>query len=58
MTNEALFLIMGVIGGLLVFIIIAYLLVRKVSEKSDVKNIRRLQAGTKEKNFSSDVIYQ
>ena len=58
MTNQALFLIMGIIGGLLVVIIIVYLLLRKVSEKSDVKNIRRLQQGTKEKNFSADVIYQ
>ena len=49
---------MGLTGGLFVVIIIAYFLLRKVLEKSDVKNIRKLQAGTKEKTFSADVIYQ
>ena len=58
MSNQTLFYIMGISGGLFVFIIIAYLIIRKTLNKSDIKHIRQLKEGTEEKKFTSDVLYQ
>lgn len=58
MSNETLFLIMGISGGLFVFTIIAYLIMRKILNKSDIKHIKQLKEGTKEKRYTSDVLYQ
>ncbi len=58
MSNQTLFLIMGISGGLFVFTIIAYLIMKKILNKSDIKHIKQLKEGTKEKKYTSDVIYQ
>ena len=58
MSNQTLFLIMGISGGIFVFILIAYLIIRKTLNKSDVANIRQLKEGTKENKYTSDVMYQ
>ena len=58
MSNQILFYIMGISGGLLVITIIAYFIMQKMLNKSDVKRIRNLRAGTKEKKYTSDILYQ
>ena len=57
MSNQTLFYIMGISGGLFVFIIIAYLIMQKLLNKSDIKRIRQLRQGT-EKKFTTDILYQ
>ena len=58
MSNQTLFYIMGISGGLFVFIIIAYLIIRKALNKTDLQHVKQLRAGTEEKSFTSDVLYQ
>ncbi len=58
MSNETIYLIMGIAGGAFLFIILAYYLIRKRMQKSDYKQIQKLQRGTKQKTFSMEVIYQ
>ena len=58
MSNQTLYLIMGIAGGLFAFIAIAYFIMRQTLNKSDVKHIRQLKEGTKEKKYSTDVLYQ
>ena len=58
MSNQTLFLIMGISGGLFIFTIIAYLIMRQILNKSDIKHIKQLKEGTKEKKYTSDVLYQ
>ena len=58
MSNQTLFLIMGISGGLFVFTIIAYLIMKKTLNKSDIKHIKQLKEGTQEKRYTSDVIFQ
>ena len=52
MSNQILYYIMGIIGGLFALIVIAYLVIRSKTNKGDMKKIRQLREGT------SDVIYQ
>lgn len=58
MSNQTLFLIMGITGGLFIFTIIAYLIMNKLLNKTDAKRIKQLREGTQEKKYTSDVIYQ
>ena len=58
MSNQTLFYIMGISGGLFVITIIAYLIMRKFLNKSDAQRIKQLKEGTKEKKYTSDVLYQ
>lgn len=58
MSNQTLFYIMGISGGLFVFVIIAYFIMQKMLNKSEFKRIRQLREGTKEKKFTSDILYQ
>lgn len=58
MSNQILYYIMGIIGGLFTLIVIAYLVIRSKTNKGDMKKIRQLREGTKQNKFSSDVIYQ
>ena len=54
-------LIMYIIGGALiafVFIIIAYVILSKKMQKSEYKRIQKLQQGTKESKFSTEILYQ
>ena len=45
-------------GGLFVFLIIAYVILSKKMQKSEYKRIQKLQQGTKEKSFSTEILYQ
>ena len=58
MSNETIYLIMGIAGGAFVLIILAYYIIRKKMQKSEYKQIQKLQRGTKQKSFSMEVIYQ
>ena len=58
MSNEILYIIIGVAGGAFALILIALLVIRNKMNKGHMKRIKELRAGTQEKNFSSDVIYQ
>ena len=58
MSNQIIFIIMGIAGGFFVIIVLLYLLMRKKMQKSDYKRIRDLRKGTKASNFSMEVLYQ
>jgi len=49
---------MGITLGLLAIIVVAYLMLRKKMQNSDVKRINSLINDTKEKKYSMDVFYQ
>ena len=54
-------LIMYIMGGALiafVFIIIAYVILSKKMQKSEYKRIQKLQQGTKESKFSTEILFQ
>jgi len=57
-SNQIIFYIMGGAAGLLVIMIIAYFILAKRMQKSEYRQIKRLQQGTKEKSFSSEVLFQ
>ena len=57
MSNQTLFYIMGISAGLFLFVLIAYFIMQKMLNKSDIKKIRQLRQGT-EKKFTSDILYQ
>ena len=58
MSNQMLFYIMGISGGLFVFILVAYFIMQKMLDKTDIKKIKKLREGTQEKKFTSDILYQ
>ena len=58
MSNDIIFIIMGVTGGLFLLIILAYYIISKKMNKSDYKKIQKLQQGTRASNFSSEILYQ
>ncbi len=58
MSNQILVYIAGGSVGLFVLIIIAYVILSKAMNKSDYKRIQKLQQGTKEDNFSLEILYQ
>ena len=58
MSNDAIFMLMGVVLGIFAVVVIAFLFIRKRMQSSDVARIERLRKGTQEKTFSSDVMYQ
>ena len=58
MSNQLIYIIMGVTVGAFLLILIAYLIIRKKMQKSEYKEIQKLQRGTKQKNFSMEVLYQ
>ena len=49
---------MGIAAALLLTLIIAYMIIRKRSHGSEYKKIQKLQQGTKEKRFSSEILFQ
>jgi len=57
MSNQTLFYIMGITVGLFVLIVVAYLILQKMLDKTDRKRIKELREGT-EKKFTSDILYQ
>jgi len=56
-SNMLLYLIGGV-GVLFAIIVITYFMLRKKMDSSGMREIQQLRSGTKEKRFSSEVIYQ
>ena len=58
MSNETVFMLMGIIIAIFAIVVIAYLIIRKKMQSSDVARIERLRKGTREKGFSSEVMYQ
>lgn len=58
MSNQTLFYIMGISGGLFILTIIGYIVINKVLNKSDAKRIKQLREGTQTNQYSSDVLYQ
>ncbi len=58
MSNQIFYYIMGLSGGLFALIVVAYFLLRAQLNKGDMKRIRELRAGTKEKKYSKDVTKQ
>ena len=58
MSNQTIFIIMGVAGGILVLITILYVILNKKMQKSEYKRIQKLQQGTKESNFSTEILFQ
>ena len=56
--NNTLLYFMGIATGLLMIIIVAYIILRKQMNKGEMKRIRALREGTKEKSFSLEVILQ
>ena len=49
---------MGLAAGLFVLIILAYYIISKKMQKSEYKAIQKLQQGTKQKQFSLEILYQ
>ena len=58
MSNQTIYIIMGVTVALFVLIVIAYYILSKKMQKSEYKAIQKLQSGTKEKKFSMEILYQ
>ena len=58
MESNILYIIMGITLGLLAIIVVAYLMLRKKMQNSDVKRINSLINDTKEKRYSIEVYYQ
>lgn len=57
-SNETIYIIMGVSVALIVVIGIAYYILTKKMQKSEYKKIQKLQKGTKTSNFSAEILYQ
>ena len=58
MSNQVVFIIMGISVALLIVIGIAYYIMNKKMQRSEYKKIQKLQSGTKASAFSSDIMYQ
>lgn len=58
MSNQIIYYMLGITGGLLALIVVAYVLIKPRMSKADMKKIRQLREGTKQNKYSMDVIYQ
>ena len=58
MSNQVLFYIMGITGGIFALLVVVFLIIKARSNKGDMKKIRQLKEGTRQNRYSSDVIYQ
>ena len=58
MSNQVIFIIMGVSVALMAIIGIAYYIMSKKMQKSEYKKIQKLQKGTKANAFSTEIMYQ
>ena len=58
MSNQMIFYIMGGTAAAFVVIIVLYFILRQKMQKSEYKQIQKLQQGTKEKKFSTEVLFQ
>ena len=55
--NQIMYLLIGVVA-LFVIVLITYLVIRKKMQSSGYREIQQLREGTREKNFSMEVLYQ
>ena len=58
MDNTMIYYIMGGAAGLFVLIVLAYYILSKKMQKSEYKRIQRLQEGTRQSNFSTEILFQ
>ena len=58
MDNTMIYYIMGGAAGLFVLIVLAYYILSKKMQKSEYKKIQRLQEGTRQSNFSTEILFQ
>ena len=58
MSNDIIMYLLIGVGVLFAIIVIAYLMLRKKMQSSGIREIQKLRAGTQEKKFSKEVIYQ
>ncbi len=58
MSNEVIMYGLMAVAGLFLIVIIAYIILMKRMNRSDVKKAMALKSGVESKTFSSDVIYQ
>ena len=58
MDNTIIYYIMGGAVGLFVLVVLAYYILSKKMQKSEYKRIQRLQEGTKENKFSTEILFQ
>ena len=58
MSEQVIYYILGITGGLFALIVVAYLIIKSKVNKGDMKKIRQLREGTKQNKYSMDVIYQ
>ena len=58
MDNQTIYYIMGGAAGAFVLIVIIYYILSKKMQTSEYRRIQKLQQGTKEKSFSSEILFQ
>ena len=58
MDNQMIYYIMGGAGAAFVIIILIYVILSKKMQTSEYKRIQRLQQGTKQKSFSTEILFQ
>lgn len=58
MDNQIIYYIMGGAAVALIVIVLSYIMLSKKMQKSEYRKIQQLQEGTKEKRFSSEVLFQ
>ena len=56
--NDMILYLMAAAGGLLLLVVIAYLIIAKKTNTKEMKQLRQLRQGTKEKTFSMEIMYQ
>ena len=58
MSNNMLLYVIYVVGGILAFIVVAFLILNKKMGKSDYRKIQKLRQGTETSKFSTEIMYQ
>ncbi len=58
MSNQIIFYMMGITGGLFAIVLIIYFAIRSKTNTKEMKRIRQLREGTKQHKYSKDIIYQ
>lgn len=58
MSNDILMYLLIGVGAVFAIIVFAYLILRKKMQSSGIQEIQKLRAGTEEKKFSSEILYQ
>lgn len=58
MSNDMLLYVIYGVGGIFVFIVVAFLVLNKKMGKSDYQKIKKLRKGTETDKFSNEIMYQ